>query len=177
MKARLKELQSQLTAQVKESTLWQTGHHWYQALPVRDRTVVKAVAALFVIAMIYLIVYAPLLKGQQTAEAALKKNIATYNLLADNANRFGAVSGNGNSGGQSSLLATVTRYAKTAGISLSRYEQDGNNLRIWIDKAVFDEAIDWLEQLQASQGVQVGQINIERSDRPGVVDIRATLTQ
>jgi len=171
---RLRDIQQQLLEQLRASSFWQNGQHWYQALPKRDQIVVTAVAGVVLLALVFVIIYAPLLRSQQGAEAALKKNLTVYNTLAENAYRFGTVRQGADS--QAPLLATVTRYAKTAGITLSRYEQDGKALRIWIDKAVFDDAIGWLETLQSAQGVQVSQINIDRADRPGVVDIRATLT-
>lgn len=172
---RLTELQSQLLEQIKASPAFQSAVHWYQALPARDRLVVRLVAGLMGAALVFLLLYAPLLKAQRAAEGALKKNLATYNLLADNAGRFGSVAVGG--GAQAPLLATVTQQAKAAGISLSRYEQDGKSLRVWLDKVNFDEAIGWLERLQAANGITVSQVTIDRSERAGVVDIRATLGQ
>ncbi|WP_430462512.1 type II secretion system protein GspM [Thalassolituus sp. LLYu03] len=171
---RLTELQEQMLQKVKASPQWQQAAHWYQALPARDQMVVRLVGWLMVAALVFLIIYAPLIKSQRASEAALGKNIGVYNMLAENAHRFGG----GNSGAaQGPLLATVMQQAKASGITLSRYEQDGKSLRVWLERVPFDDAIGWLEQLQASKGVHVSQINIDRGERPGVVDIRATLNQ
>ena len=69
------------------------------------------------------------------------------------------------------------RQAKASGLSLSRYEQDGQGLRIWLDDVSFDDAMTMLEALQSSAGVVANQVNVDKADRPGVVDIRATLSQ
>lgn len=174
--SQLTEIRQQLTAQVQQSELWRSASQWYQSLAARDQLVVKLVGWLMVAALVFLVVYAPLLKGQKSATARLDKNIATYNLLADNAGRFGSVSSS-SSGSSAPLLATVTQQAKASGIQLSRYEQDGKSLRIWVERAVFDDAISWLETLQSGSGVIVSQINIDRTERTGLVDIRATLSR
>ncbi|MAS25458.1 MAG: hypothetical protein CMI03_04395 [Oceanospirillaceae bacterium] len=173
--SRFQELKVQLEEQVKGSSLWQTGAHWYLALPPRDQLVVKGVSLLLLVALVFVIVYAPLLKGRKGAEAALQKNLAVYNQLASNAGRFGSSAAAATSGG--SLLSVVTRQAKASGLSLSRYEQDGQGLRIWLDDVSFDDAMTMLEALQSSAGVVANQVNVDKADRPGVVDIRATLSQ
>ena len=170
----LMQIKEQLLQQLLSSRAWQSAHGWYEALPARDRLVVRLVAWLMAAAVVFLVVYAPLLKSQRAADAALQKNLANYNLLADNAHRFG---GSGKSAADAPLLAIVTQQAKQSGINLSRYEQDGKGLRVWLDAVSFDDAASWLEQLQASNGIQVTQATIDRSERPGVVDIRATLSQ
>lgn len=170
----LTQIKEQLLQQLLNSRAWHSARGWYDALPARDRLVVRLVAVLMVIAVIFLLVYAPLLKAQRAAEATLQKNLANYNLLADNAHRFGG-SSSGNS--DAPLLAVVTQQAKQSGINLSRYEQDGKGLRVWLDAVSFDDAASWMEQLQAGNGIHVTQVTIDRSDRPGVVDIRATLSQ
>ena len=173
MNERLQLLQGQLQAQLQSNKAVQAAQHWYQALPSRDRLVVKAIAALLVLALIFVMIYAPLIRGQKEAAQSLEKNLATYNLLAENAHRFG---GAVQSASDAPILATVTQQAKKAGIVLSRYEQDGKGLRIWVEKAAFDDAITWLEGMQSRNGIRVSQITIDRTDRSGLVDIRATLT-
>ncbi|MCD8521506.1 MAG: type II secretion system protein M [Saccharospirillaceae bacterium] len=173
MNGRIQVIQGQLQAQWQNNKALQAARHWYQALPSRDRLVVKGVAALLVLALVFVTVYAPLMRSQKAAALSLEKNLATYNLLADNAHRFGVVS---SAATDAPILATVTQQAKKAGIVLSRYEQDGKGLRVWVEKAAFDDAITWLEGLQARHAIRVSQINIDRTDRSGLVDIRATLT-
>ena len=174
MMNRIQAIKLQLSEQLKATPAWQAGSQWYQALPARDRLVVKAVSALLVLALVFVIVYAPLLKARKNAEAALQKNLGVYNQLAGNAHKFGSVSSPAASG---SLLSLVTRQARASGLSLSRYEQDGQSLRVWLEDVSFDDAITMLESLQANAGVIASQINIDKADRPGVVDIRATLGQ
>lgn len=161
----------EITQQIATQAQVQAGIQWYQALSARDQLIVRGVGWLVVLALVFLIVYAPLIKDQRSLEGRLDRAVASYNKIAQNAYKFG---GAGTSSGP--ILSVVTQQARQSGITLSRYEQDGKGLRIWVDKVAFDEAIAWLEQLQADNGIIVSQINIERKDNPGWVDLRATLS-
>ena len=171
LKQQLEPIRARLLHEWQNNEQVQRAKHWYEALSARDRWVVKAVGWLLLLAFIFMLVYAPLLSSYRSAEAQLKHNLATYNLIAKNAGKFGRAS---SGGGQESLLAVTMQQAQKTGIALSRYEQDGQSLRIWLDRAAFDEAIVLFEALQA-QGVHASQISVDQTDRVGRVDIRATL--
>lgn len=176
MKAQWQDIQTRLQQQLQDNPLLQQWQRWYGALPARDRLIVQGVGWLMLVALIVVLVYAPLLEGRRNASAQLERNLTTYNLIASNAGRFGNAQAGG-SNGSAPLLSVVTQQAKVQGISLSRYEQDGQSLRVWLDKAAFDEAISWLEALQGAHGIQASQISIDQAGQPGRVDIRATLTR
>lgn len=149
-------------------------HHWYETLPPRDQKIVLGVGILLIVALIFSLIYAPLLRARSMAESQLERSRATYQLLAENAGRFTA---DGNSSAGAPLLTVITQQARSANINLSRYEQDGQALRIWLDRASFDDAMTWFEELQSRHGVRAGQITIDKTDVSGRVDIRATLNR
>lgn len=159
-----------LVDQLQQQPSVQTIVARYRALSALEQRLVHGVAALLALLLLYSLLIAPLLQKQQQAEASLQRALTTYNLIADNAYRFGGASQQT----QAPLLSTVTQRARLLGVPLSRYEQDGRGLRIWIDRTAFDEAITLLEALQQS-GVQISQVTVDRTDSPGRVNIRATL--
>lgn len=168
---RLGELKLKLFAQPSV----QQAANWYNSLPKRDQLIVKAVSGLLIVSLIFVMFYAPLLQARKTAQSQLERNLSTYNLIASNAGRFGGASGQANMGG--SILGATTSLAQQQGINLNRYEQDGANLRVWLDKTPFDDAITWFEALESERGIRVSQISIDKTDRTGRVDIRATLSR
>ena len=175
MKNQLNQLQSKAASywqQLLANPYMQQGVQWYGGQSSRDQNIIKAVALLLVLALVFLMVYAPLLQGRTSAEAELNKNIKIYNLLASNAGRFATGAASNNS---VSILSAVTNQARAQNLNLSRYEQDGANLRIWLDRVPFDDAISWLEALERQYAVSVSQISIDRTDSVGRVDVRATL--
>lgn len=162
----------QLKEQINNQPQVQAAKSWYLALPQRDQLIVKGVGIFVAAALVFLIVYAPMIKQQRQLESKLDRALVTYNKIADNAHKFGGAAGTSSG----PILSVVSQQARRSGVTLSRYEQDGKGLRIWVDKVAFDEAIAWLEELQAKNGIRVTQINIDRKDNPGWVDLRATLT-
>ena len=162
----------QLKTQLNNQPQVQAVQQWYQALPARDQLIVRAVGLFVALALVFVVIYAPLIKEQRSLQSKLDRAVVSYNKIAENAHKFGGAGGT-NAG---PVLSVVTQQARRSGITLSRYEQDGKGLRIWVDKVAFDEAIAWLEELQAKNGIVVSQINIDRKDNPGWVDLRATLS-
>lgn len=178
MRAQLQQVSDQLDmykSKLRAQPSVQQAFNWYASLPKRDQLIVKAVSGLLAVALVFVLFYAPLLKSKKTAQSQLDRHLATYNLIASNAGRFGGASTEANLSG--SILSATTSLAQQQGVNLSRYEQDGSNLRVWLDKVAFDEAIAWFEALKTQRGVRVSQVSIDKTNRVGRVDVRATLSR
>ncbi|MCY0965490.1 type II secretion system protein M [Parathalassolituus penaei] len=165
----------QIRQQVLAQPTVQQALNWYQALAPRDRLIVKAVAGLAAIALVFVLVYAPLLRSHQQLEQDLARKLDTWELIAGNAHRFGDAAADAPDTG-APVLPRVSQSARQAGIKLDRFEQDGKDVRIWIDRVSFDAFIAWVEQLQAREGIVVSQITIDSTNGPGWVNVRATLS-
>ena len=162
------------TTRIVQQPQVQQAWQWYANKSARDQKILQAITATIFLFLIWSVVYAPLLASRQIAQESLNKHLATYHLIASNAGQFGSVSA-ASDGAQTSVLAAVTQSARNQSINLSRYEQDGVNLRIWLEKVAFDDAIGWLENLQSKHAIVVSQISVDKSISVGRVDIRATL--
>ncbi|MGK0249548.1 MAG: general secretion pathway protein M [Oleispira sp.] len=146
---------------------------WYGSQTLRDQNIIKAVSAFIVLCLIIVLFVQPFLAKQETYQARLNKSLSTYELLASNAHKFQRQVSTMAS--DVPILAIVTQQAKRSGINLKRFEPDGDGLRIWLEDAVFDDAIRWLEELHQKHNIQIKQINVERSEASGLVDLRGTL--
>lgn len=148
---------------------------WYGSQNDRDQTIVKTVSVFIAVVLFIILIVQPFMAKQSLYQAKLNKSLATYQLLAENAHKFqGQATGKVSDG---PILAIVTRQAKRSNINLKRFEPDGDGLRIWLEDAVFDDAMRWLETLNQTNGIQIKQINVDRSDQPGRVDLRGTLSK
>lgn len=81
-------------------------------------------------------------------------------------------------GNGQSLLATVDKSARTAGVasSIKRLEPEGENgVRVWLEQAKFDTLILWFGQLKNQHAVTVRDLRLERQDSPGIVNGRIVL--
>lgn len=146
---------------------------WYESQNRRDKWILKILAALLTLLFVYWLIIAPALTSNQEIKSKLANNVALYNLIADNAHRFGKVSFN--SQNQGPLLNLINQQAQQNNLSLSRYEQSEQGVRIWLENVAFDQAISWLENLKAQSGILVKQINVDKQTLEGRVNLRATL--
>lgn len=146
----------------------------YRALSVQERLILKGLLGVLALALVIQITLVPLYERNQQLSKDLDKQLQLYNLMAANGYRFGGQTTLADA--SKPLLSEVTQSAKRQSVSLSRYEQDGNSLRVWFDGAPFDRAAVLLEDL-ASRGIIATQINIDRQNQSGRVNIRATLSR
>ncbi len=77
-----------------------------------------------------------------------------------------------------SLLSLVDSSARRANLDgrLNRVQPDGaGSVRVWLDRAPFDEVVVWLDRLQRTGGVRVSALVVERTGDEGLVNARLTL--
>ena len=146
---------------------------WYVSQNKRDQKIIKVISAFILICFIIVLFVQPFIAKQSLYQAKLDKSLVTYEALASNAHKFKGNTASAESNGP--ILSLVTQQAKRSNINLKRFEPDGNGLRIWLEDAVFDDAIRWLEELNKKHGIQIKQINVDRSEKSGLVDLRGTL--
>lgn len=173
MRARIEQLTNQALTQLRNQPAVQQAQRWYQSQSKRDQLIIKGVGWLIAAALVFVIIYAPLLQARNAAESQLERNKALYNLIAQNAGQFSQAS----AVGDGPILNVVTQQARSSGVDLSRYEQDGQALRVWLDKVAFNDAITWFEQLHANYGINATQVSVDKTAVSGRVDIRATLSR
>lgn len=76
-----------------------------------------------------------------------------------------------------SLLSVVSASARTQSIELQRFEPKGDDkINIWLDKVEFNRMMLWLENLNKTTGVSVEQISVDKTNEPGIVTARLSLT-
>lgn len=147
---------------------------WFTQQSLRDQKIIKALAGFVVACLIIALFIQPFYSKQPLHQAKLAKSIATYEQLASNAHKF---RGKASNSSNTPILALITQQAKIAQINLKRFEPDDNDLRIWLDNESFDHAASWLETLTRDHGIKVKQVSVERSEKRGLIDLRATLTR
>ncbi len=154
----------------------QQARDWYQHQTPRDQLIVRLVAVLLLLAIIFSVFFAPLIKRHESLSNELNKQLGFYQLMIDNAPQFGGRAAAASSDGKS-LLASVGNQARASQVRMTRYEQDGDSLRVWCDNVKFDDTMVWIETLAQRNSVFVSQINIDQTDNSGIVDVRVTFVQ
>ncbi|QSP93951.1 type II secretion system protein M [Marinobacter salinisoli] len=157
----------------------------YDQMPRRDQQALMVLSIAIVLGVLYFLVWQPasdfhdraVANHENSADllAWMKANEATIKRLggSDGEQGEGAVAvADGRA-----LMALVTGSAREAGLSLQRFEPSGqNSIRVWLEDAPFAEVAAWLERLNTGHAVIVDQAAMDRSDEPGRVSVRLTLT-
>lgn len=145
---------------------------WYHKLAEREQKAVYSVSVLLVLALLYSLIWSPAQSGYVKAQKALQRELSLHQWMQDNRHRV-AGAGATSAGEGGSLLAVINQTARKQQITLSRFEPDGEQgVRIWLEKAPFDDVMAWVQHLE-TQGVVVSQLNADR-DGQGFAGFRIT---
>ena len=155
---------------------------WFLSLTHRERVMVQAAVAVVGLFLVYLLIIEPV----STTYDRNKKNVAssmeTLQWMKSAAQEVKKLSGgrtvSTRSKGKQHILSTVDRSAKSAGLAtvMKRVQPEGDTgVRVWFENAAFDELIKWLSVVETKHGLLVNEINIEKTDSTGLVNVRVFL--
>jgi general secretion pathway protein M len=155
---------------------------WINSLQPRERLTIAVCAVITVIALLYLLVWAPI----QESRAQLAVNVeaqretlawmqqASAQVRQTRLHNPAAVAVNDTR----SLLSIVDSSAKQASVRdpIQRMEPEGDDgVKLSMEDADFDATIQWLGALKRSYNVDVVSASITPSGAPGQVDTRLSL--
>ncbi|MGD8567471.1 MAG: type II secretion system protein M [Gammaproteobacteria bacterium] len=157
---------------------------WYNNLEPRERRILLIGAAVLIIAMLYLLAWEPLVNKSAALRKSIDKNqelVTWMEHAAEQARQMQAQikarGPSGKSNGQS-LLGIIDRTAKSSdlGDSVKRVQPDGQSrAKVWLEKAPFNDIVQWLESLQRRQGIRIVTSVIEKQEEAGLVNARLVL--
>lgn len=161
----------------------------YDQLPGRDRQALVVLAVALLLTALYFVVWRPASGFHQQAVNQRENAAELLAWMQSNQSAMTALAATGTNSNQAGpaaldrpedgrvLMALVTRTASESELSLQRFEPSGEEaVRVWVADAPFGLVAAWLEQLSTRHGVVVEQAAMDRSDEPGVVSVRLTLT-
>lgn len=150
------------------------------ALDSRERYALIALSAALLLALLYAGLWAPLndYVERSEQERARQLGLLQYFKATEAEARVASRAQDDKRLQGQSLLREVSRSARAVGINPSRLQPDGSQaVSVWYDLVAFTALMRWLEQLQATQGIEVRQLTLEQANAPGLVSARLTLGQ
>tara|TARA_R110002167_G_scaffold26589_4_gene91557 strand:- start:426 stop:941 length:516 start_codon:yes stop_codon:yes gene_type:complete len=153
----------------------------YEMMPSRDRLALKVLAFSLILLFMYFGLWQPAYTYKKEAELYLQQQKDLLALVMENKSALSNLSDTSSSGQSSlnsqQLVSSVTNLAKQAGVILKRFEPSGESeIKVWVEDAPFDKIMVWLTTMKRTLNVKVDQISVERSDGPGLVSARLTLS-
>ena len=158
--------------------------NWFDSLQPRERVMVLVTALVLVVTLFYVVVWEPLHKGlQQELEKRdnLQKSLAWMQGAAQEvrALRAAGVSGQRRNN-KVPVSLTIEKTAASSGITskLGKLESSGkNSARARLDNVDFNQMILWLNTVEQTYGIAASSVNIESTDKPGLVNARITFSR
>ncbi len=171
----MKQLTRSIPALVKVSA-------WFYGLPARDQLSLKWLSVAVLAFLLYMMAWVPVQDSLKAAKLSAQQSYNDLVWMMENEGRARALSRNSAArpkaqvSGQS-LLSTISTSAQKFGIELQRFEPRGDSkVNIWLDKVSFNQLMLWVSDLNAKYDINAEQVNIDKSDQPGEVTARLSLT-
>ena len=152
---------------------------WYAGLGPRDRNAVLVLGAFLALVLLWFLLWRPAHDFAERSRLRLQGESAALEWMQANAGRVdGASDVAAGIGGGGSLLSVASASARRFGISLNRFQPEGERgISITLEDVAFDPLVQWLDLLRRDHGVTAAQISVERAESPGRVDVRLLLRQ
>lgn len=146
----------------------------YEALPQRDQKALLVLGVFFIGLFLVFALWWPSHQAMLKAKQRYLNSQSTLLWIQANSAqaRLGSRQAGVNSG--ESVLSLVSNSASANGISLRRFEPEGERVRIWLEGVPFNQLAAWLNQL-ATQGIQASEAQLERQADSGLVSVRLSL--
>ena len=155
---------------------------WFLSLTQRERIFVQAAASVLVVFIAYLLIIEPISSTYKQNKKNVTSSMETLQWMRMAAQEVKKLSDGravkGGSKGKQFIISTVDRSAKSAGLAsvMKRIQPESDaGVRVWFENAPFDELIKWLSILESKHGLSVNEINIEKTESTGLVNVRVFL--
>lgn len=152
---------------------------WAQ-LQERERRVLLGGAVALVLLGGYALVWDPWMQAVSRLEQDVAEQRVLLGWMKQSVHEVQMLRGNRPGGAPAagqSLLTLIDGSARAQGLgtAMQRVEPEGNGVRVWLEKAPFDEVMRWLDRL-GDRGVRVTSFATERvAGQSGVVNVRLVL--
>ena len=167
---------SSATRQLRDSA----AGRWFAAQGPRDQRMLVLLAAFLVLVTAYLTIWVPVQDALLVARARHADALDDQRWILANAEGLRrSAARRSDSGGRpagQALLSTVAASARTAGLTLNRFQPDGNDgLAVSLDDVEFGALLRWTEALAEREGIRIREASIDGRDIPGRVRARLVL--
>ncbi|MGI9278872.1 MAG: type II secretion system protein GspM [Endozoicomonas sp.] len=164
------KLVSFVLGRVTSIDLFQTGLKKYQLLSEKDQRALLLLTGFFALFILYFVIWAPIRgwSNDRALDYYEQKEVLTWvrGNISRSSHQATVRVREVDSG---SLSAQVSEAARESAISVSRMRPDEKGLRVWIDKAPYQNLIQWILELEQGQELMIDQLQINQTDNQGLV--------
>lgn len=146
----------------------------FNQLTEREKLLVIISAGFVLFALFYYMLWAPLNSALESNRKAVESQQADLVWVQRNANKAIQLRSSGSTSGNfsGSLPQAVNQTAGRLRIAISRMQPQGDELKVWVDEAPFNDVMSWLQSME-SQGIKIINLDVVQADTPGTVKVRS----
>ncbi|MGL6260650.1 type II secretion system protein M [Vibrio sp. WXL210] len=146
---------------------------WWYSLSVREQRLVSVCGVLLAISLLYLGLIKPL---QSRAEAARTRIDSERQLLGWVSSKADELVELRAQGGivlsdqplNQLIYSSASRYS----VEIIRMTPRDDMMQVWIQPIAFTQLLNWITYLKEQQGVEVAFLDVDRTERAGLVDVK-----
>jgi len=151
---------------------------WFNGLEQREQRLVSLMFATVLVAIVYFLLINPL---QARLDKAEKGVVREQKLLAwVEANAAKLVQLRAKSGVTSRasgpLDQLINRSARKYNLIINRLQPQNNKMQVMIDKAPFNQILQWVQSLQLEHGLSIEIADFRQDNQPGFVKTRIVVS-
>lgn len=155
---------------------------WYESREPQERRALRWLAAVLAVFLFWFMVWQPLYQAREQARAEYISAAQTLAWISDNAAAVREARQNldeaASSAGGDDWVSRISASASAHNVSLKGFTPEGSgSVRVMLENQSFVNVTAWLEGLRRDEGVRVANIEISEGNRPGGVNVRATLAR
>ncbi len=158
--------------------------NWYASLQAKERTMVAVMSVVIVLTLFYLLAWEPVYKGYEVERQKLEsqKSILVWMKQAQQEVRSLRASGVKSTRRSSNTPVSIVieQTAASSGLKsqVSKIESSGkNSSRVKLANVSFNQMILWINTIEQNHGIVTSSINIEKTDKPGLVNAKITFSK
>jgi len=149
---------------------------WFATLEANERSLVTGLAALVVVAIVYLAIWSPLADWSHRADARYQHQMALLDWMHQHEKEARKAGQRNENAPERSLLTLVANSAQRSGVQLLRYQPESSGgVSVVVQNQPFNTLISWLDDLEQRDHVAVKQISIDAQSASGMVSARINL--
>lgn len=149
---------------------WQV---WWLRITPREQRLVMVGAVALIIGVLFWGIYQPMAQRAELAQNQLRNEKQLLSWVENKADEIAALRASGAKAlSPLPFNQAVSSSARRFNIELVRVQPRGEAMQVWVQPLPFNQLLSWLEYLQQNHGVEAQFLDLDKSDRVGVVDIQ-----
>ncbi|OLQ86074.1 general secretion pathway protein GspM [Vibrio panuliri] len=145
---------------------------WYRITP-RERRLVLVGSVVLGFGVLYWGIYQPVAQRAEQAQLALNSEKQLLSWVQDKADQIIELRGSGAKAiSPLPLNQAIPSSARRFNVEMVRVQPRGNEMQVWVQPLPFNQLVSWIEYMQTHHGIEVLFLDIDKSNRAGVVEVK-----